>query len=90
VTRIENRLTPDQALAAATAYGWSVLPHDNGGFFAQSGEHQVVVAFNEDRSFRHGQVREGGDGIALFLEEGTVVFAFMQHGRPAGSEGTTG
>ena len=79
-------LTPTQALAAATSYGWTVLPHDNGGFFAQSGGNQMVVVFNEDGSFRHAQVREPDAEVPLFLEEGTVVFAFMQYGRPAISE----
>ncbi|MFM9616838.1 hypothetical protein ACKI14_02610 [Streptomyces turgidiscabies] len=86
MTRTEPRLTPTQALAAATAYGWSVLPHDHGGFFAQVGQHQMVVAFNEDGSFRHAQVRERDGEVPLFLEEGTVVFAFTQYGRPAISE----
>lgn len=88
MTRTEPRLTPVQALAAATAYGWSVLPHDNGGFFAQADRNQMVVAFNEDGSFRHAQVREGSSEVPLFLEEGTVVYAFMQYGRPAISEPT--
>lgn len=83
-------LAPTQALAAATGYGWSVTPHDNGGFFAQSDQHQVVVAFNEDGSFRHAQVREAGAEIALFLTEETVVYALMQYGRPMSSEETTG
>lgn len=83
-------LTPTQALAAATGYGWTVTPHDNGGLFAQHGQHQMIVAFNEDGSFRHAQVREAGDEIALFLEEGTVVATFVQHGRPVSGEEKTG
>lgn len=30
-------LTPERARAAATEYGWSVLPHDNGGFWRGAG-----------------------------------------------------
>lgn len=89
MTRIEPRLTPDQAHAAATAYGWSVLPHDNGGFFAQRGEYRMIVTFAPDGSFRCAQVRKGFDGMAMMLTEGDVVGAFARHGspqRPAGSE----
>lgn len=79
-------LTPEQARAAATSYGWSVLPHDNGGFFAQSGQHRMIVDFNEDGSFRCAHVREGRDGMDQALMEGAVVGEFAMRGRPVSGE----
>lgn len=75
-------LTPTQALAAATGYGWSVLPHDNGGFFAQSGEHRMTVVFNDDRTFRAAHVRRGFSGTMTSVPERLVVGKFAEHGRP--------
>lgn len=75
-------LTPTQALAAATGYNWSVTPHDNGGFFAQSGEHRMIVTFAPDGSFRHANVRKGFDGMAMMLLEGDVIGALARHGSP--------
>lgn len=66
-------LTPDLARATAAAYGWRVLPHDNGGFFAQRGQAEMTVTFAEDGSFRHADVREGRSGFPLFLMEGAVL-----------------
>jgi hypothetical protein len=87
-------LTSDQARAAATSYGWSVLPHDNGGFFAQRGQHRMIVTFAEDGSFRQAEAREGRDGFAVLLMEGAVVGELAMRGatpeRPAGSEENTG
>jgi hypothetical protein len=92
--RITAPLTPDQARAAAKGYGWSVLPHDNGGFFAQRGQHRMIVTFAEDGSFRHAEVREGRDGFAVSLLEGDVVGQLAMRGatpeRPTGSEEKTG
>lgn len=85
----EPRLTPTQARAAADGYGWSVLPHDNGGFFAQSGEYRMIVVFNDDGSFRCAHVRKGRDGMDMDLMEGAVVGEFAMHGRPVGSEENT-
>lgn len=75
-------VTPTEARAAAASYGWSVVPHDNGGFFAQSGEHRMIVVFNEDGSFRRAHVREGRDGMDMTLLGGAVVGALAQYGRP--------
>lgn len=90
--QLEPVLTPTQALAAATGYGWSVMPHDNGGFFAQSGEHCMTVVFNDDRTFRCADIRQG-NGMLVMVPEGDVVGRFARHGRtlrPAGSEETSG
>lgn len=67
------KLTPEQARAAAEAYGWSVLPHDNGGFFAQRGEYRMIVTFDERGTFRHASVCEGLDGFPLSLLGGAVI-----------------
>lgn len=89
MTRIESRLTPTQALAAATGYGWSVLPHDNGGFFAQSGGRRMTVVFNDDRTFRCAYIQQGANSTLAMVPEDLVVGRFARHGkpvRPAGSE----
>jgi hypothetical protein len=80
--RLDPVLTPTQALAAATAYGWSVLPHDNGGFFAQRGEYRMIVVFNEDRTFRAAHVQRGRGGTMTLVPEDFVVGRFARHGRP--------
>lgn len=91
MTRIplEPALTSTQARAAAAAYGWSVLPHDNGGFFAQCGQHRMVVTFAPDGSFRAADVREERNEVAMALMEGAVVGELARRGnalRPVGSE----
>lgn len=80
--QLEPALTPTQALAAATGYGWSVLPHDNGGFFAQSDKHCMTVVFNEDRTFRCASIRQGADGMAAMVPEDLVVGRLARHGKP--------
>lgn len=87
---LEPVLTPAQALAAATGYGWSVIPHDNGGFHAQSGGHRMTVAFNEDGTFRHADIAESQYGTLTIVDEAWVIGRFVQHGRPANSEETSG
>ncbi|MFK0140700.1 hypothetical protein [Streptomyces murinus] len=86
-------LTPDQARAAAASYGWSVLPHDNGGFSAQCGQWRMIVTFAEDGSFRHASVKEGRDGFEASLMENSVVDALAMRGtapeRPTSSEEKT-
>ena len=94
MTRIplEPALTSKQARDAAAAYGWSVLPHDHGGFFAQRGQHCMVVTFAPDGSFRAADVRDGHDGMAMALVEGAVVGELARRGnalRPVGSEENT-
>lgn len=91
-TPLEPALTSTQARAAATAYGWSVLPHDNGGFFAQCGQHRMIVTFAPDGSFRAADVREGRDEMAMALMEEAVVGELARRGnplRPVGSEEKT-
>lgn len=83
----EAALTPDQAHAAATAYGWSVLPHDNGGFFAQLGEHCMTVVFNDDRTFRCAHIQQGANSMLAMVPEDLVIGRFAQHGRPEGRAG---
>lgn len=78
-------LTPAQALAAATGYGWSVVPHDNGGFFAESGTHQMTVVFEEDRTFRCAHVRQSFNSAPVAVSEGGVVGRFAEYGRPLSS-----
>lgn len=73
-------LKPEQARAAAAAYGWSVLPHDNGGFFAQRGPYQVIVTFAPDGSFRCAFVREGVNGSENSLLEGAVISELAMRG----------
>ncbi|MCX5253584.1 hypothetical protein OOK27_05275 [Streptomyces canus] len=73
-------LTPEQARAAATGYGWSLFPHDNGGFHAQRGPHQMIVTFDEHRVFRTATVQEGRDGLSRMLTEDAVVGAFARFG----------
>ncbi|MFJ5967904.1 hypothetical protein [Streptomyces sp. NPDC093060] len=73
-------LTPEQARAAATGYGWNVLPHDNGGFFAHRGPHQMIVTFAPDGSFRHASVREGANGPEQLLPEGAVIAELVMRG----------
>ena len=89
---IAPTLTPEQARAAATGYGWSLFPHDNGGFHAQRGPHQMIVTFDEYRVFRTATVREGRDGLEMILAEGAVVGALARFGagpvRPDGEPAT--
>jgi hypothetical protein len=84
-----TRLVSAPARAAAAEYGWSILPHDNGGFLAQRGPRQVIVTFAPDGSFRHASTQEGLNGLAEFLLEGAVVATLAQYGseRPVSSEG---
>ncbi len=85
-----STLTPPIAFAAATFYGWSVIPHENGGFFAQHGKYRMIVTFAPDNSFRHADVRKGFNGIGMELTEGDVIDTLARHGNPVGSEeGTT-
>jgi len=86
-----TRLTSEYARAAAAEYGWSILPHDNGGFLAQRGPRQVIVTFAPDGSFRHASTQKGLNGLAEFLLEGSVVTALAQYGsqRPVSSEEKT-
>lgn len=85
-------LTPELARAAATEYGWSVVPHDNGGFFAGRGPHRMIVTFNEHGAFVHASVCEGIDGFQVALIEGAVIGELAVRGagpvRP-GEEPTT-
>ena len=79
-TTITPALTPEQARAAATGCGWSLYPHDNGGFHAQRGQHQMIVTFDEHRDFRTATVQEGRDGFAEMLTEDAVVGALARFG----------
>jgi hypothetical protein len=77
---IDPSLTSELAREAAAAYGWSVLPHDNGGFFARRGHHRMIVTFDECGVFRYASVREGLDGSDESLMEGAVVGALAMYG----------
>ena len=80
-------LTPEQAHSAATGYGWSVLPHDNGGFLAQRGPHRMIVTFDEHRAFRCAHLREGVDGFEQSLTEGAVIGQLAMRGAGPRSDG---
>lgn len=80
---IKPRLTSEQVLAAARSYGWEVVPHSDGGMFAACGAHRMIVAFNEDGTFRAASIRQGLEGLALSLMKQEVLGQLAQHGRPA-------
>lgn len=84
-------LTPDQARAAADAYGWEVMIQDAHGFMAVNGDWAINVVFEDDGTFRCASTRKGVGGLETALLEGSVIGQFAQHGRPVGSseENTT-
>lgn len=79
---ISPGLTPERARAAATTYGWGVLPHDHGGFLAECGRHRLVVTFAPDGSFQTADIREGFGGESEPLSETDVIGTLARYGSP--------